>query len=144
MSYKERAQEVERADLLTEAKGSYIVTEDIDPYADHLHHTGSLKIFEQERVRIFADHGMPVDKMAQSQGVFGFVRELVAKYSGQVLKGDEVEVISRVFQTRPTILSFQQTMTREGQIMVEAVGDAALANRSGRPVRITKEVIDNL
>ncbi|KKR85907.1 MAG: Acyl-CoA thioesterase (Tol-Pal associated) [Candidatus Curtissbacteria bacterium GW2011_GWA1_41_11] len=144
MSYKERAQEIEQFELITEARGAYVIADDIDPYANHLHHTGPLKIFERERVRIFADHGMPVDEMAQSQGVFGFVRELVAKYSGQVLKGDNVEVVSRVFQTRPTILSFQQTMTREGQIMVEAVVDAALANRSGKPVRIPQEVVDNL
>lgn len=144
MSYKERAREVERLDLLTEARGKYVITDDIDPYADHLHHTGPLKIFERERVRIFQEHGMPVEEMARSQGVFGFVWELTARYSGQVLKGEEVDVIFRVFQTRPTILSFQQTMTREGQIVVEAIVDAALANRSGRPVRIPQEVIFNL
>lgn len=145
MSYKERAREVERLDLLTEARGKYVITDDIDPYADHLHHTGPLKIFERERVRIFQEHGMSVEEMARSQGVFGFVWELTAKYSGQVLKGEEVDVISRVFQTRPTILSFHQTM-RKGQIaVVEAVIDAVLVDSDGKLVRrIPQEVIDNL
>lgn len=144
MSYRERSQEIEGLEILAETKKMYVITDDIDPYANHLHHTGPLKIFETERARIFEEHGMPVEEMAQSQGVFGFVREIEVKYLAQLMEGDTVEVASLVFQTRPTILSFQQIMTKEGRIMVEAIVDAALANRSGRPVRIPQEVIDNL
>lgn len=144
MVYKERAQEVESRELLTEANRTYIIKDDIDPYAKHLHHTGPLKIFEKERVRIFEEHGMSVEEMAGLHEIFGFVWELTIRYSGQVLEGEKIEVVSRVFQTRPTILSFHQTMKRNQVAVVEAVIDAAFVNGRGKPIKIPQQIIDNL
>lgn len=144
-SIKERVLGLEQKELLAESTEKYIIETDIDPYGQHLHHTGALKLFEKERIRIFEEHGgMPVKRMAEEHGLWGFVYESLVRYNGQIAKGAEVEVTSRVFHSRPTLLSFHQTISMGGQNLVEAIVDVALVNRGGKPTIIPDSVLNNL
>lgn len=146
MSFKERLAEIADLSPLVETSRILTVTEDIDREygGGHLHHTGSLKIFEAERSRIFAEAGMPIEEMAKEKETWGFIYEIAVKYGGQIMENEEVEVDSKVIYSRPTLLSFHQTLLRAGSTMVEAVVDTALVNKYGKPVKIPQEVLERL
>ena len=143
-SIKERLAELEQKELLVESTEKYTIETNIDPYGQHLHHTGSLKLFEKVRTHIFEEHGMPAKMMAEEHGLWGFVYEISVRYSGQIAKGAEVEVTSRIFLSRPALLSFHQTINIDGQDLVEAVVGVALVNRDGKPVIIPDWILNNL
>ena len=88
---------------------------------------------------------MPIEKMATERGLWGFVREISVKYEGQILKGDEVEIVTEVFYPRPTLLTFHQTIfNKDGKRMVEAVVDGAFVNKDGRPVAVPQDALEKL
>lgn len=86
---------------------------------------------------------MPLGEMATKEGLVGVVYNISIRYPGEIMEGDEVEVSSQVFQSRPTSLLFRQTITKEGKSMVEA-DVQIVVKKEGRPVRVPPEMLDKL
>ncbi|EKD57513.1 MAG: hypothetical protein ACD_57C00259G0007, partial [uncultured bacterium] len=120
MSYKEHAQVLESKVPIVELRSTLVIEDDIDPYANHLHHTGPFKIFAAERKHILGESRMPILNRAAQRD---FVCETLVRYAGQVQEGDEVEITSKAFQIKPTVLTFQHIMRRNGIDVVSAVVD---------------------
>jgi acyl-CoA thioesterase FadM len=115
----------------------------IDPYGSHLHHTGPLHLFEEERARIIEERGLSVAALAEQTGIKIFVHSIEkVGYKQQLYEGDTVTVRSALFLPRKTLLSCHQTLEKGGIRAVEAVVNLGAVNENGRPTAIPSHILD--
>lgn len=145
MSLRERLQALEKESVVTERQTTYLVDNSfVDQRVGHIHHTGPLHILEAERIALFAHHRIDLEKMAREEKLYGYILEISIKYPGELWPDDLVVISSRVFQTRPTVISIHQKIARDGKTVVEAVVDAVMVDERGRPQPIPNEIIQKL
>lgn len=69
----------------------------ISPYDGVIHHGRALEFLEEERSRIFADHGVSMEQVAEKMGLVGQTVQVGIEFRGRVSAGDPVRVETEVY-----------------------------------------------
>lgn len=116
----------------------------IDPKSDHLHHTGALRYFEEERYRIWREHGLSTGEFISRFNIKLFVYDLEMRYRQQLRVGDNVVLSTRLYNPRRTILSFHQSLEKESVTAVEGVIHLVVVNLNDRPTPVPQQLLEML
>jgi acyl-CoA thioester hydrolase len=112
---------------------------ELDPY-EHVNHSVYVQYFEAARAEWLTQIGYPLHRM-KADGTRIVVTELYARYLGSAGEGDELTVDTELVEVRRVSMTFEQRISRGGEILVTQRLSAATISESGRPVRIPPDLI---
>jgi acyl-CoA thioester hydrolase len=112
---------------------------ELDPY-EHVNHSVYVQYFEAARAEWLSQIGYPLHRM-KADGTRIVVTELYARYLGSAGEGDELTVDTELVEVRRVSMTFEQRISRGGEILVTQRLSAATISESGRPVRIPPDLI---
>jgi len=117
----------------------------INSYAQHLHNLGALKLFEEEREHLFADHDLSFEQVDHDYGIMLMIYEIHAvRFQQQIRQGDVVTLHTKIYLPRRAIMSFHQAFLKNQQVAVIGQIDYSAVNSRGRPEVIPAGLVQTL
>lgn len=102
-----------------------------------------LRIFEDERIKMFEQRGLSWERLRDKFGVMGFVREQNANYYSPLSPGEEINVITALFLSGARLI-FHHQIDSDGKIVMDDLVKVVLVNLDGRPKRIPPPILKEL
>jgi acyl-CoA thioester hydrolase len=114
--------------------------EDTD-FSGRVYHASYLRFFERGRTEWLRAFGLQHDGLARSSGTAFAVTHLQVDFAAPAFIDDLLEVVTELEETRRALLSFHQTILREGTALVSGVV-SVVAIRDNRAVRPPRELLE--
>lgn len=104
----------------------------ISDYDQAIHHGFALVMLEEERRRIFAGLGIPVEKLASERGLVGQVVDGAFQFRGSPIReGEELKVETDVYTSVGPFLVFHHKASRPNTagVVMEVIADMVVMKR---------------
>jgi len=108
-----------------------------DSYGNHLNNALALKLFEEERTRLFDKTGAHTE----DYGLLGYVRQQAPMYLSQIFAGEVLDLRTTLYVAGAAAI-FHHVIEREGKPVLDNLVEFAIVDIEGRPARIPQQLID--
>ena len=105
-----------------------------------VYYANYLKFAERARTEFLRDLGVEQSALTERHGMSFVVRRCAVDYRQPAKLDDRLEVRSKIRKLGRASLSADQTICRDGEILVEVAVDLACIGPDGRPVRMPSEL----
>lgn len=111
---------------------------ELDPY-DHVNHTAYFGYFETARIEALESVGLGLHELKQV-GLHLVVVEARAKFVRPAVGGDVLTIESRMVESGRASSRWEQTMSRDGELIATLEIRAAVTGVDGKPKRLPEEL----
>ncbi|HLD19204.1 MAG TPA: thioesterase family protein [Candidatus Nanoarchaeia archaeon] len=108
-----------------------------DSYGNHLNNALALKLFEEERTRLFDKTGAHTE----DYGLLGYVRQQAPMYLSQIFGGEVLNLRTTLYVVGAVAL-FHHVIERDGKPALDNLVEFAIIDTEGRPTRIPQPLVD--
>ena len=115
---------------------------ELDPY-DHVNHSVYIQYFETARIEWLESVGFGLDALKQ-MGRQIVVVKISTSFTNSAVAGDALTVTTEVAEVRRATVSWQQQITRGGDVIATQLMEAAMTDTNGRPTRWLPELLGAL
>ena len=106
---------------------------ELDPY-DHVNHAVYFSYFETARIEALASVGYNLGRLKE-EGFHLVVSETHTKFLRPAVYGEEIEIVSRLVESKRVTSRWHQTATVDGELIATLELTGAIIDDAGRPRR---------
>ncbi len=104
-----------------------------------VYHANHLKFIERGRSELLRVAGVSQSEL-KDDGILFVVRRIEADYLKPALYDDALDILTRPEKVTPARIVLDQRVERNGETLFAAVVTLACMSRTGRPVRVPREI----
>ncbi len=120
-----------------------IYYEDTD-FSGNVYHAAYLKFMERARTEFLRDRGVHHSSLLAERNMAFAVRDMQIRFERPARIDDLLQVRTFVKDIRGARMVLEQTVSREGEMLVGASVTIASISLQGRPVRLGADIIERL
>lgn len=102
---------------------------ELDPY-DHVNHAVYFSYFETARIEALASVGYNLGRLKE-EGFHLVVSEVNAKFLRPAVYGEEIEIVSRLVESKRVSSRWEQTASIDGELVATLALTGAITDQSG-------------
>lgn len=106
---------------------------ELDPY-NHVNHAVYFSYFETARIEALSSVGYTLDRL-KAEGFHLVVSEVRAKFLRPAVYGEEIEIVSRLVESKRVTSRWEQSASVEGELVATLELTGAITDDAGNPRR---------
>jgi len=105
----------------------------------HVNNATYLSYLEYARIELLRELNIPINKLSEA-GYFLLIVKICIDYKKPAVMDDILRIRTRLIEKRKTSGTFNQTILRGDEIIIDSIVKWVCTDKSGKPLRLPEEI----